>query len=66
MGYSCLQTLVLRGSTVRHWVRLLRSCIGQERERVPGPQDGGKEDAGASGNNTSTKRVRNSVKTLES
>lgn len=45
LGYSCLQTLVLRGSTVRHWVRLPRSCIGQKRE-----------NAGASGNNMSTKK----------
>lgn len=27
LGYSCLQTLALRGSTVRHSVRLLRSSF---------------------------------------
>ena len=31
LGYSCLQTLALRGSTVRHSVRLLRSCMGDRR-----------------------------------
>lgn len=32
LGYSCLQTLALRGSTVRHSVRLLRSCTGDRRD----------------------------------
>lgn len=31
LGYSCLQTLALRGSTVRHSVKLLRSCTGDRR-----------------------------------